>query len=207
MTQQQTRISILTDAVSFAVGKFFSAPLAGLIRAFHVQVGHATVTAAMIIGFSIMIVGGGWTWMVYSLNAPREQARVSEIEASTRNLQLRNAEREVTTPLIPVVPWRMIALSVQVDRAIIQFPAHPLADRLIVSWSKIQSSPTDQQIGGIETVDISLTQDTTAIVEIADVQFGPAWVSGNKITFQAVQILSDNREQRFSGVRPLILVP
>jgi len=196
------------DVIQMGVLKFFTGVIAQPIRAFHLQVGHATVTAALIVGFFAAMIGLSWTYMIYSINLPREQARVAEIEENTRRMALANAEKEQSVTLVPVRPWRYMAVTATPTGVDLELPVHLLADQLVVMWKAMSNDPAvvGGSKSGIITVDLTGQTGVSAIT-LEGIDFSPAWLPGTKIILEASQMLSDGREQRFAGSNRLVIVP
>ncbi len=201
----KNKFEFYVEILQMGVLKFFTGAVAQPIRAFHLQVGHATVTSAVVICFAAVTIGLSWTYMIHDLNAPKVAAEVAQIEANTRRLNLDNAKKAETISMVPVATWRMMAINATSDGVTFTFPAHAIASRWVVSWRTIPRDGTPPLTGIIgRTID---QPGQTVTITVLLEEFGPAWVSGSRLMFQATQFLEDSREQRFAGVSRMIMIP
>lgn len=206
---EENKLNRIVDLVVGGILRLLASPVAGAVRAYHLTVGHSTVSAASLIMFAIILVGGGWTVMVYNLNLPREQARLEEIAANTYRMQLDNAKKAAEIQATPTVPWTVLSLAVQ-DGAEIKFRSDPLAAKLLFQWY----TPLNR-LSGIQEFDISGTAGEMTTVTIPSEMFGPAWTQDDpatedykegRIIYHAYQILTDGRNIRYTGRHNNVIV-
>lgn len=202
MSNGQKRFTAL-EAVQAIFG-FVLGPVGQAIRALHLQIGHATVTAAVLV---CATVGFGWTYWantIYNLNIDHQIALTERENANRMNIELRNAQiRRDGGGAVTRPPWRAMAMIVKNDRVELEFLANKISEKLLVTWWNQEGTA-----GGVIEKAVTAGELNTVAILGSDYDEG-VWSTDSRIVHDAyTQVLSDGQELNYSGKRHrLIIVP
>lgn len=197
------------------IGKWveaFLTPLIGVlavpVRQLHLQIGHATVTAWLLVG--LCWLGSVYMWAEYLHNLEVESyaANARLRDAQARAAELSNAEKEGRSTSATTI--RLVATRVTNDGVTIEMAKMDELESVIVKWDSSASRPRPEPgsplpavpppISGIEAYAVD-PANTSPIYQltIPASTFGAGWVTNRRLSFQIEQRGAGGRRQRSAG--------